>query len=240
MGITLDLTNMEVGDIDITALLATLEENTEPSPPKVDETSPSTERRKRIQKTNDEILNDICYSSVCPMCYRGIFSAGKMWRGKKLCENCHAISQKEIPPELSAYIKDIYSRGCTFCDNKCGRFHLDHINMFTKISSVGEMMDRGDPAEDIIAEVAKCQLLCLNCHSLVTRFETKRGFMIKKKQLNKKISAGEDVTELRKKLFDEYEEVMTAMYPLIREKCLRKIDDSVIEHVLLGKGDVVD
>jgi hypothetical protein len=217
VGITLDLTSLEYDDIDITEILSKIGDY---SPPIVEEVSPTIETKER---TDDEILNAISYCSVCPMCCRGIFSAGRMWRGKRLCENCHAISQKDIAPELTAYIKDIYSKGCTFCDNKCGRFHLDHINMFTKISSVGEMMDRGDPAEDIIAEVAKCQLLCINCHSLVTRFESKRGFLIKKRQLNKKMLAGEDVTEMKKKLYDEYEDVMRVMYPLIREKCLRTL-----------------
>jgi hypothetical protein len=218
VGITLDLTSLEYDDIDITEILSKIGEY---SPPIMEEVSP---KKGGMQRADDEILNSISHCSVCPLCCRGIFSAGRLWRGERLCENCHTISQKDISSELVEYIREIYSKGCTFCDNKCGRFHLDHINMFTKISSVGEMMDRGDPAEDIIAEVAKCQLLCINCHSLVTRFESKRGFLIKKKQLNKKILAGEDVTEIRKKLYDEYEDVMRVMYPLIREKCLRKIE----------------
>jgi hypothetical protein len=223
VGITLDLTSLEYDDIDITGLLCKIGEY---SPLIVEEASPIIEKKVRIPMTDNEILNEISSCSVCPMCCRGIFSAGRMWRGKRLCENCHASSQKDISPELVEYIREIYSRGCTFCDNKRGRFHLDHINMFTKISSVGEMMDRGDSAEDIIAEVTKCQLLCINCHSLVTRFELKRGFVLKKKQLNKKILAGEDVTEIRTKLYDEYEDVMRVIYPLIREKCVRKIENA--------------
>ncbi len=222
MGITLDLTNMEVGDIDITALLAEVEKKAEVKP-RAKKTVP--------KKTDEELLNNIRCNGHCDECKKPIFTPVRQWRGAKLCFNCHAIIEKDISPELTAYIKEIYSRGCTFCGIKHGKFHLDHINMFTKVDSVGSMMDMGESAEVVIAEVAKCQLLCVNCHALVTAFERKRGFMRKKRGLNYKIAAGGDVTELRQQLYDEYDSVMAKMYPFIREKAVRICDEDVIQHV---------
>jgi hypothetical protein len=80
------------------------------------------------------------------------------------------------------------------------------------------MILSGRPVDEIKAEIAKCQLLRIDCHGIVTRFEHKRGYMIKKRMLNRKIKRGEDVTELRKELCDEYDAVMCKVYPLIRAK----------------------
>jgi hypothetical protein len=80
------------------------------------------------------------------------------------------------------------------------------------------MVNAGEPEEVIKDEIAKCQLLCVDCHMVVTRFELRRGFMKQKRRLNRAIVAGEDVKELRQKLYDEYDVVMTKMYPLIRDK----------------------
>ena len=213
-GITLDLTDL-MSDTDIVAILAKISEHKDPEPP-------VSKIKKELIKSDEEILNSIESYWSCSVCKRGMFYVGKIWKCKRVCENCHAISQNDIPQELSSYIKEIYGSGCTFCNDKHGRFHLDHINMFSKVSSVGEMMDRGDSADDIIVEISKCQLLCINCHTLVTRFEAKRGFIKQKKLLNKKISAGDDVSEIRKNMFDEYEALMTKIYPLIREKCVHR------------------
>ena len=90
--------------------------------------------------------------------------------------------------------------------------------MFSKVNSVMDMVNAGEPEEAIKAEIAKCQLLCVDCHMVVTRFELRRGFMHKKTKLNRVIAAGEDATDLCKELYDEYDVVMTKMYPLIRAK----------------------
>jgi hypothetical protein len=221
-GITLDLRSLECGDVDITSLIVEVEKKAELKP----------RVKKTVQKkTDEEILNGICCRCYCDECKKPIFTPVRPWRGAKLCFNCHATVKKDISPELTAYIKDVYSRGCVFCGIKHGNFHLDHINMFTKINSVGSMMDMGESAEVIIAEVAKCQLLCVNCHALVTAFEGKRGFLKKKRGLNRKIASGADVTEIRQHLYHEYEVVMMKMYPLIREKATKKCDEDTIQYM---------
>jgi hypothetical protein len=220
-GAILDLTGLETDDtLDIDALIAAVEVHTDNAP---NQTTP------KVTKTDEDLLNDIYEGHHCTVCMRSIFSDVKIWKGQKICANCHKpCRKKEYPPEVTEYVKSVYRRGCSFCDIRVGIFHLDHINMFSKVDSVYGLMEAGAPADDIIAEINKCQLLCVNCHGLVTKFETKRGFISDKRRLNKKIAAGEDVTELRKKLSDIYERVMTKMYPLIREKAIRIWGEPVV------------
>ena len=170
-------------------------------------------------KTDEEILAGIRSTYTCHMCHRiGFTKCVKRWRGHTLCHACHQNERNKVSVELEEYIKEVYSHGCTFCDTKKGRFHLDHINMFSKVGTVGVMIESGCSVEAIKEEIAKCQLLCVDCHMLVTAFEVRRGFIKDKRHLNRAIAAGKDVTELRQKLYDEYDAVMTKMYPLIRAK----------------------
>ena len=210
-GAVLDLTGIEEGEaFDIDALIVAVEEKAE----KI--------RVEVAPKTDEDLLDEIYDGVHCSVCCRSIFTVAKVWKGNQVCANCHKQYRRvEYSKEVSDYVRSVYRRGCTFCDIRVGRFHLDHINMFTKVGSVCDMMERGIPAAEIIAEIGKCQLLCVNCHGLVTRFEHKRGFITEKKRLNKRIAKGEDVEKLRQELHDTYETVMTKMYPLIRAKAVR-------------------
>ena len=170
-------------------------------------------------KSDEELLAEIRCTYRCHDCNKPVFAKySKIWRGRKLCQVCHTRERNSISAEFEEYIREVYSRGCAFCAVKSGRFHLDHVNMFSKTGTVGTMILSGRPADEIKAEIAKCQLLCIDCHGIVTRFEHKRGFMIKKRMLNRKIKRGEDVTELRKGLCEEYDAVMSKVYPLICAK----------------------
>jgi hypothetical protein len=211
VGAVLDLTGMEEGALcDIDALIAAMET-------KVEEPA-----QMALMKTDEELLAEIKDGTHCRECLRSIFSVPKIWKGQKMCSNCHALyRRKEYTKEISDYVRSVYRRGCAFCSVRAGGFHLDHINMFSKVNSVGVMMEQGAPSAEIVAEIDKCQLLCVNCHGLVTKFEEARGFITQKKGLTKRAAKGEDVTAMRQELHDTYERVMTKMYPLIREKALR-------------------
>jgi hypothetical protein len=231
-GAVLDLTGIEGESVDIEALLAAIEEKKE-----------KIKSSKRVPKTDEDILEAIYTGDHCSVCRRSIFTAIKTWKGKKICINCHKQCRKtDIPHELTEYVRSVYRKGCSFCDTKVGRFHLDHINMFNKVNSVYTMMMNGTSSADIIKEIDKCQLLCINCHGLVTKFESKRGFITKKKELNKKIAHGEDVSELRGRLYEEYDGVMTKMYPLIREKATHIWPESedIITHCGDGEAETGD
>lgn len=229
-GFVLNLDDFVSSDATIETLLAEIEKKT----------TPEVKKREVKAKSYEEIFDRLRSTYTCTTCYRQCYALkAKRWKGKLVCYACHHYERSNISAELETYVKDVYSRGCTFCDMRRGRFHLDHINMFSKVESVGVMMEIGSSAEAIKEEIAKCQLLCVDCHMFVTRYEAKCGFIKEKKQLNRAIAAGKDVTGLRQELYDKYEIVMTKMYPRIRER-LRVgsskdasgggIDDEIIRH----------
>jgi protein-arginine kinase activator protein McsA len=206
-GVVLNLDDFISSDVTIETLLAEMEKKVTPA------------AKPRKKKSDEEILSAISSKYHCDTCKRYIYASYvKLWHGKHYCDKCYEDIHKDISPEITEYIKEIYSRGCVFCDVKGGRFHFDHINMFTKVNSVMGMVNAGETVEDIKVEIGKCQLLCTDCHMVVTRFELRRGFIRQKMKLNRAIAAGEDVTDMRQKLSHEYDVVMTKMYPLIRAK----------------------
>jgi hypothetical protein len=91
--------------------------------------------------------------------------------------------------------------------------------MFAKNYNVGYMIENGCSKADLVAEIDKCQLLCISCHSIVTKMEHRYGFMIKKRKFNKilkkKLTA--KVEEYRKSLAEEYDSVMIPLYDTIRK-----------------------
>lgn len=55
--------------------------------------------------------------------------------------------------------------GCVECGEKDFRcLEFDHIDPSTKLYNVGQMASRGYSIKKIDAEVAKCRIICANCH----------------------------------------------------------------------------
>lgn len=173
-----------------------------------------------IKRDPLEIYRKLGEGSICADCSGNIYGERRQWKDTIICTYCHLKRMNTIPVEIKEYIQNVYSRGCEFCGEKTGRFHMDHINMFTKKDGVVQLMARGEAKEVIVEEVEKCQLLCVACHGIVSRFESSYGFFKKKMQLNRVIRKyGEDSDEVRVKrgaLLAEYEDVMGRIYPLIR------------------------
>lgn len=183
------------------------------------ETFSMTKTEDYSSKLDEDIVAAIRSKFHCDSCKRYIYSSYlRSWRGRYLCEKCYIDIDKDISPEITEYIKEITSHGCVFCGVKGSNYHFDHINMFSKVNSVMAMVNAGESVEDIKTEIGKCQLLCVDCHMFVTRFELRRGFIKEKRRMNRAAAAGKDVSELRQELYDKYEAVMTKVYPLIREK----------------------
>lgn len=211
-GLVMELDDLVNGTVDVDALIAAAEEK------ECDAKKKLCSIIEKESETDEEILIGIPSFSHCDECKRELYMKSPLWRGRILCHSCHRTAKQSLSADLSACIEEAYNRGCAFCDVKSGRFHLDHVNMFSKEKSVCEMIDEGDSEEDIKNEIAKCQLLCVDCHILVTKYEHRRGFMKEKKYLNRQIAAGKDVTELRRTLYEKYDAVMGKIYPLIRAR----------------------
>lgn len=74
---------------------------------------------------------------------------------------------------VSQYKKD---KGCLFCkDSNPDHLDFHHIDPSTKKYNISQMVGWGMRIEVILDEIAKCQVLCSNCHRSVEqkRRETK-------------------------------------------------------------------
>jgi len=116
------------------------------------------------------------------------------------------------------WLEELYKNPCSFCGIKQKRMHFDHINMFEKGDSVSTMSYRGCSKEEIMAELNKCQLLCLTCHDKVTSMERKYGFMRRKRLFNKILRTGCNVEEMRITLQTEYMARMEGVYGDLRRR----------------------
>ena len=118
----------------------------------------------------------------------------------------------QIKHEFPEWLNELYKNPCTFCGIKAENMHFDHINMFDKKECVSALASNGCSKEEIMAEIEKCQLLCVPCHQKVTNIEHKLGFISIKRLLNKRILRGEDVEEARNELKEKYSVAMAGFY----------------------------
>ena len=112
-----------------------------------------------------------------------------------LCRDCYFIPEIQIHVQSMRYrlLREDVQCGkwkCDLCervlfdtttlDNYC-RFERDHINVFTKTTTVWELLVSGAPFHDVCEENRKCRNLCLHCHSVVTYAERVVGILKLKK-----------------------------------------------------------
>jgi hypothetical protein len=136
--------------------------------------------------------------------------------GEFILEDLIVIEPPPPPPvikhEFPEWLVELYKKPCTFCGVQSEHMHFDHINMFEKVDCVSALASRGCSKEEILAEIDKCQLLCVPCHQKVTNKEHKLGFIRTKRGLNKRIRRGEDVEDVRQKLKEKYSVAMAGIY----------------------------
>jgi hypothetical protein len=153
----------------------------------------------------------------CLVCEVSIYSNPCIWQGFEYCDECYYKEYNEKVRELweqvRAYSIQTNKNYCKICNKKASfdnsmasRFHYDHINMFNKTDSICKMVREGVNIEDIYKEIDKCQLLCVSCHSVVTKVELMCGFTRIKRQMTKDFNETED-EEKRNKLINEYSEL---------------------------------
>lgn len=109
------------------------------------------------------------------------FAASKKYGKQPWCRQCqkkshkayyqknkqHFIEYKESvkrqrQKQLLTYMQE---QGCKDCGIKDPLvLEFDHIDPETKIESVCKLLQKGRKMETILAEVAKCEVRCCNCH----------------------------------------------------------------------------
>lgn len=192
----------------------------------VDESLPFVWSDHIVPAPTEPILDVVAFikgmGSTCSKCEKVIYYSLKVWNSKNVCVECWKYEQEFVSAHLQTFLNEQYAKGCEFCDRKKisdERFHFDHKNMFEKNYNVGWMIENGCSKADLVAEIDKCQLLCISCHAIVTKMEHRYGFMIKKRKFNKilkkKSIAG--VEDYRKCLAEEYDSVMIPLYDTIRK-----------------------
>lgn len=145
---------------------------------------------------------------VCGVIYRCWRQVGDV----SACYMCFTLSHASS--EMVELIRTAYSGPCTACGKKDGVKHFDHKNMFDKTGVVMGMTHMS--VDNVQAEIAKCQLLCIDCHKKITGAECRLGFTAKKVDLNRMQRIGVDISELRRKYMEEYEVVMRDVYVQLR------------------------
>lgn len=102
------------------------------------------------------------------------FASAGVVNGKKyyrhLCVPCYSESKQPRKDELrETYLEIKKSSRCEECGNDDFRvLDFDHIDRETKSFNVGDGMRRGYSLDKIKNEMAKCRVLCANCHRIKT------------------------------------------------------------------------
>lgn len=179
----------------------------------------------------DDIKNLIeSNKNNCSTCKVNIYSNPCIWQGLEYCDECYYKQYNEQVKQLWEQVREyslqtnknycnICNKKATFDNTMACRFHYDHINMFNKTDSICKLVREGANIEEIYTEIDKCQLLCISCHSVVTKVEMMCGFTRIKRQISKEFNETED-KEKKDKLIEEYSELynmyMKKVYNYIR------------------------
>lgn len=79
--------------------------------------------------------------------------------GARLRQKRHRLQTRKWVRELKV------SRGCADCGERhpaCLQFH--HIDPLTKVASIRALVATKAPTPQLLEEIAKCVVLCRNCH----------------------------------------------------------------------------
>lgn len=110
-----------------------------------------------------------------------------------ICMRCHVeetvrregvgkdiTDRSYLEREKMTYVNSLKSEGCQICSyvnvDLLRFFHLDHLNPLEKIECIARMVkDKTYSLDDVKAEIAKCRVLCGNCHKLHTKDQRLKG-----------------------------------------------------------------
>ena len=102
----------------------------------------------------------------CKLCVNGrvkeLYRKDPSYRAKILARN--ATRHKTLK-QLVDSKKDA---PCIDCGNKFPTVCMDFDHLGDKYECIGTMLSRNAPIERLLAEIAKCEVVCSNCHRIRT------------------------------------------------------------------------
>lgn len=180
--------------------------------------------KQQLSKLTDEFMEHLLEDNKkqCEVCNKFQYNNLNKWKGKKECDECyhHEAEISESWKQVTKYCIENQMNKCGFCNKEKtykSSFNYDHLNMFNKVDSVGSLVYNGEEIDVILNEVKKCQLLCVSCHTIVTKIEFKLGFTNIKISMNKEFE-GEELETKIKEYSDLYEKHMYPIYDKLRLK----------------------
>lgn len=108
---------------------------------------------------------------------RGLNAAtvySRMYSGMSLTEALTAIDKRGRPAQIRAFLLEKKSRPCLDCGGSFPQYNytameFDHVpSRGKKLFTITGKDARGKSLEDIKIEVAKCDVVCSNCHAIRT------------------------------------------------------------------------
>jgi hypothetical protein len=181
----------------------------------------------------NEDINKILHENkhICSNCNKKMYIMPQIWKDREYCEECYYTLYNDIVNECWQKVSEysvkknknycnICNKNATFDNSIKSRFHYDHVDMFDKSDSICKMVKEGMEITNIYEEIDKCQLLCISCHSIITKMENICGFIRIKKQINKEYNESNDdekKNELIKKYSNLYNNFMNKVYKLMRD-----------------------
>ena len=137
-------------------------------------------RKLRVARTPKSAIR-------CPRCEetkgQEAFTPSVWVRGNGQCKPCHnayygsAASNGARRKGFAQYTQARRKRlvemvtehkaqlGCRYCEESHpAALDLHHLNPSLKVATVRQLCDRGVRAETLLAEMAKCEVVCSNCH----------------------------------------------------------------------------
>ncbi len=141
-----------------------------------------------IEYLDDLFINKCIYK--CSLCQRNKFNVtttSKTWKeNTEVCVDCWDSFNQERQEIWDAIRERTGQYNCSICNKTTpkDRHHYDHLSCFDKTECISDMVYRGENFEKIMEEVNKCQLVCVSCHSMITKFEHKYSLIATKKKIN--------------------------------------------------------
>lgn len=187
---------------------------------------------KTTEKEKDNIINEkdcIKYANKfiynCSLCNKVQFNettSSKKWKeNDKVCLTCWNGFKEERDDIWKTIREKTGQNICTLCNKSSpiDMHHYDHISCFNKTESIMDMVYRGENIENIMEEVNKCQLLCISCHSMITKFEHEYRLIYKKKKINNLFNKDDRIEQylIHK---ERYEKDMNIIYDVIKKLTL--------------------